>query len=39
MSDFTSSFWSYYITIISIAGVVSCLLLLIFAGFKKVKKK
>ena len=39
MSDFTSSFWSYYITIISVAGVVACLLLLIFAGFKKVKKQ
>ena len=38
MSDFTSSFWSYYITIISVAGVAGCLLLLIFAGFKKVKK-
>lgn len=37
MSDFTSDFWSYWITIIVIGGIIWLLLLLFSAGFKKVK--
>ena len=37
MSDFISDFWSHYITIIVIAGIVGLVLLLVVAGFQKVK--
>ena len=32
MSDFTSNFWSVYVTGISLVGIVACLLLLYFSG-------
>jgi len=32
MSDFTSSIWAVYIAVITIAGIVGCLLLLVFSG-------
>ena len=35
MSDFTSSFWSFYVTGISLAGIFACLLLLWFSGKAK----
>ena len=36
MSDFTSNFWSIYVTAISIVGILACLVLLWVAGTKKV---
>lgn len=35
MSDFTSSFWSFYVTGISLFGIFACLLLLWFSGKAK----
>ena len=35
MSDFTSSFWSYYVAGISLVGIFACLLLLWFSGQAK----
>ena len=35
MSDFTSNFWSVYITVITLAGIFGCLLLLWFSGKTK----
>src|SRR5690606_9742786 len=35
MSDFTSNFWSVYITVITLAGIFGCLLLLWFSGRAK----
>lgn len=35
MSDFTSSFWSVYVTGISVVGILACLLLLWFSGKAK----
>ncbi len=35
MSDFTSNFWSVYVTGISLVGIVACLLLLYFSGKAK----
>ena len=35
MSDFTSNFWSVYVTGISLVGIVACLLLLWFSGKAK----
>jgi len=35
MSDFTSSFWSVYVTGISVVGILACLLLLWFSGNAK----
>ncbi len=35
MSDFTDPFWSIYITVFTVAGIVSCLLLLWFSGKAK----
>ena len=35
MSDFTSSFWSFYVTGISLVGIFACLLLLWFSGKAK----
>ena len=36
MSDFTSNFWSVFITILSVAGIAACLLLLWVTARKKV---
>ncbi|MEO8014073.1 MAG: cytochrome-c oxidase, cbb3-type subunit III [Polaromonas sp.] len=35
MSDFTSNFWSFYVTGISLVGIFACLLLLWFSGKAK----
>jgi cytochrome c oxidase cbb3-type subunit III len=35
MSDFTSNFWSVYVTVITVVGIVACLLLLWFSGKAK----
>ena len=35
MSDFTSNFWSVFITVITLGGIVACLLLLWFSGQTK----
>ena len=35
MSDFTSNFWSVYVTVITIGGILACLLLLWFSGRTK----
>jgi len=35
MSDFTSNFWSSYVTIITVVSIVACLLLLWFSGKAK----
>ena len=35
MSDFTSNFWSLYVTGISLVGIFACLLLLWFSGKAK----
>ena len=35
MSDFTSNFWSVYVTVITLGGIVACLLLLWFSGKTK----
>ena len=35
MSDFTSNFWSVYVTAISLVGIFACLLLLWFSGKAK----
>lgn len=35
MSDFTSGFWSVYITVITLGGIFACLLLLWFSGRTK----
>ena len=35
MSDFTSNFWSVFITAITLGGIVGCLLLLWFSGQTK----
>ncbi|WP_353233293.1 cytochrome-c oxidase, cbb3-type subunit III [Diaphorobacter ruginosibacter] len=37
MSDFTSNFWSIYVAGITLAGILGCLLLLIFTARKKVE--
>ncbi|MDD0838800.1 cytochrome-c oxidase, cbb3-type subunit III [Curvibacter sp. HBC61] len=36
MSDFTSNFWSVYVTAITLGGIIACLLLLWIASRKKV---
>src|SRR6218665_338891 len=36
MSDFTSNFWSVFVTALTLAGIVACGLLLWMAGRKKV---
>lgn len=36
MSDFTSSFWSLYVTAITLGGIIACAILLWIAGRKKV---
>ncbi|QNP48314.1 cytochrome-c oxidase, cbb3-type subunit III [Diaphorobacter aerolatus] len=36
MSDFTSNFWSIYVAGVTLAGILACLLLLIFTARKKV---
>lgn len=35
MSDFTSNFWSVYVTVITVVGIVACMLLLWFSGKAK----
>ena len=35
MSDFTSNFWSVYVTVITVVGIAACLLLLWFSGKAK----
>ena len=35
MSDFTGSFWSSYVAIISLAGILACLVLLWVTARKK----
>ena len=35
MSDFTSNFWSVYVTVITVVGILACLLLLWFSGKAK----
>jgi cytochrome c oxidase cbb3-type subunit 3 len=35
MSDFTSNFWSVYVTVITVIGIVACLFLLWFSGKAK----
>lgn len=35
MSDFVSNFWSLYVTVITVVGIVACLLLLIITSRKK----
>jgi len=35
MSDFTSSFWSYFISIVTIGGIIGCLVLLFATGKTK----
>lgn len=35
MSDFTSNFWSVYVTVITVVGIVACVLLLWFSGKAK----
>ena len=37
MSDFVNSFWSVYIAVISVVGILGCLLLLIVTARKKVE--
>ena len=37
MSDFTNNFWSIYITVITLAGIAGCALLLWFTGKTKAK--
>ncbi len=37
MSDFTSNFWSVYVTAITIVGIVACLLLLVLTARKRVQ--
>ncbi len=32
MSDFTSNFWSYYVSVITLVSIIACLLLLWFSG-------
>lgn len=36
MSDFTDQFWSLFITVITLTGIIACLILLWLAGRKKV---
>ena len=36
MSDFTSNFWSLFVTIVTLGGIIACGLLLWMAGRKKV---
>lgn len=35
MSDFTNGFWSFYVTAVTLVGIVACLLLLWFSGKAK----
>ncbi|TAF85588.1 MAG: cytochrome-c oxidase, cbb3-type subunit III, partial [Curvibacter sp.] len=35
MSDFTSNFWSVYVTAVTVIGIVACLVLLWFSGKAK----
>ncbi len=35
MSDFTSNFWSIYVTAITVVGIVACAMLLWFSGKAK----
>ena len=37
MSDFASNFWSLYVTVATVVGIVACLLLLIITSRKKVQ--
>jgi len=37
MSDFASNFWSLYVTVITVVGIVACLLLLIITSRKQVQ--
>lgn len=39
MSDFTSDFWSVYVTVITLGGIIACLLLLWFSGRVRVTQQ